>query len=108
MWAVRTSVESREPRKHRLDCACMYVYRNAVSVALSQFVHALTNTHVQTQTNCVSTGASKNPTQFVAPWDFTTKTSDPEEVCAVVYVRVRVLHVHVYFVCACVYRYTYT
>jgi hypothetical protein len=34
----------------------------------------------QTQTNCVSTAAGKNPTQFVAPWDFTTKTSDPRTV----------------------------
>ena len=31
----------------------------------------------QTQTNCVSTAAGKNPTQFVAPWDYTIKTSDP-------------------------------
>ena len=34
----------------------------------------------QTQSNCVSVSASKNPTQFGAPWDFTTQTTDPDKV----------------------------
>ena len=33
----------------------------------------------QTQNNCVSTAAGKNPTQFVAPWDYTVTTQDAEE-----------------------------
>ncbi|KAJ1492194.1 hypothetical protein T484DRAFT_1772147 [Baffinella frigidus] len=33
----------------------------------------------QTQNNCVSVSASKNPTQFGAPWDFTPVTNDPEK-----------------------------
>ena len=33
----------------------------------------------QNQNNCVSTAAGKNPTQFVAPWDYTTKTGDADE-----------------------------
>ena len=33
----------------------------------------------QTQTNCVSTAAGKNPTQFIAPWDYTTATTDADE-----------------------------
>jgi len=36
----------------------------------------------QTQNNCVSVSASKNPTQFGAPWDFTPVTNDPEKAWA--------------------------
>lgn len=32
----------------------------------------------QTQANCVSVSANKNPTQFVAPWDYTVKTGSAE------------------------------